>query len=222
MKDSDPFIRFDIFDRINSNSVKLNPQELRNAIYRGKLNDLIVRLSANKDFMHVRNVSEQDKRMQDCELILRFFAFNFNSQMYRSRYSSFLDKYLENGKSMSEEELKKHERVFLDVIEKVKHVFDSHAFRRYENKSWDKSVNRAVYDVIMLSFVNIEKETINLKKDEISQKLVEISQNPAFVNAVTLATKDRGRLEVRLSMWRDSLSSIGIDIPTIQIGQPLT
>lgn len=45
LKDSDPEIRFDVFDRLNSNSVKLNRQELRNSLYKGSLNKLIKDLS---------------------------------------------------------------------------------------------------------------------------------------------------------------------------------
>ena len=39
--DSDPNIQFDIFMRLNTGAVKLNEQELRNCLYRGKLNNLI-------------------------------------------------------------------------------------------------------------------------------------------------------------------------------------
>jgi hypothetical protein len=39
-------IKYDIFERLNSGSVKLEAQELRNAVSRGPFNDLIKDLSA--------------------------------------------------------------------------------------------------------------------------------------------------------------------------------
>ena len=41
LKESHKDIKFDIFERLNRGSVKLNEQELRNCIYRGSFNDLL-------------------------------------------------------------------------------------------------------------------------------------------------------------------------------------
>jgi len=40
-KESHPDVKFEIFERLNVGAVKLNDQELRNCIYRGRYNDLI-------------------------------------------------------------------------------------------------------------------------------------------------------------------------------------
>jgi len=49
-KESDNDLQFEIFARLNTGSVPLNDQELRNCVYRGKFNDLIKELSQDKDF----------------------------------------------------------------------------------------------------------------------------------------------------------------------------
>ena len=72
VKDSHPEIKFDVFERLNSGFVPLNAQELRNSVYRGNLNDLIMTLLEYETFQKTRNVKDIDKRMRDCELILRF------------------------------------------------------------------------------------------------------------------------------------------------------
>ena len=74
-KDSDIDVKFEIFERLNTGSVKLNDQELRNCIYRGKYNDFIKELSNDEDFQFILNSPLLNERMLDCELILRFFAF---------------------------------------------------------------------------------------------------------------------------------------------------
>src|SRR3989338_9333002 len=50
LKESHPDIKFEIFERLNRGSVRLNDQELRNCIYRGNFNDLMKELVKNKDF----------------------------------------------------------------------------------------------------------------------------------------------------------------------------
>ncbi|MBK9402460.1 MAG: DUF262 domain-containing protein [Bacteroidetes bacterium] len=49
-KESDNDLQFEIFARLNTGSVKLNEQELRNCVYRGSCNDLITELSLDTDF----------------------------------------------------------------------------------------------------------------------------------------------------------------------------
>jgi uncharacterized protein with ParB-like and HNH nuclease domain len=44
-KESSPDLKFEIFERLNTGSVSLNDQELRNCIYRGPYNELLRKLS---------------------------------------------------------------------------------------------------------------------------------------------------------------------------------
>src|SRR3989338_3289760 len=62
-KDSDEEIKFDIFERLNTGSVKLNDQELRNGIYRGNYNSLLKELSDNQDFQFIINNPKLRERM---------------------------------------------------------------------------------------------------------------------------------------------------------------
>ena len=78
----DPQVKFDIFERLNSGAVQLESQELRNAIYRGKFNDIIKELAKNEDFrkllgIDLKNPEENNKvkKMQDVEYVLRFYSY---------------------------------------------------------------------------------------------------------------------------------------------------
>lgn len=79
LRQSDPEIKFQVFERLNTGGVRLNPQEIRNSVYRGSLNDLIIQLSEDKLFRSMLGVKNPEKSklvqyMRDCELVLRFFA----------------------------------------------------------------------------------------------------------------------------------------------------
>ena len=75
LKESDPESRFEIFERLNTGSVALNDQELRNCVYRGPYNDLIKDLARDPDYMYLLGIKEPERRKRDVELVLRFSAF---------------------------------------------------------------------------------------------------------------------------------------------------
>lgn len=79
----DAQIKFDIFERLNTGSVKLEAQELRNATARGPFNDLIKELAKTSYFRDLIQVdthrpeeSPKVQKMEDAELVLRFFALS--------------------------------------------------------------------------------------------------------------------------------------------------
>jgi hypothetical protein len=73
--ESHPEIKFDVFERLNTNTVPLNAQELRNCVSRGSLNNLVGELSYDPRWLAIRGRKQPDKRLADEEIILRFFAY---------------------------------------------------------------------------------------------------------------------------------------------------
>ncbi|MEB3828566.1 DUF262 domain-containing protein [Phormidium sp. CCY1219] len=220
LKESHPDIKFDVFERLNSGFVPLNAQELRNSVFRGKLNDLILKLSEDEVFQKARRVSGIDKRMQDCEMILRFFAFFFDPIAYRGTLSRFLDSYLQSGINFDEETLEHHREVFRKTIDDVFYVFGDQAFRRYNPEvGWEKSINRAIYDVIMLTFASLESEAIRSKKEEIIEALKKVCIDPEFDEAITSSTKNKERIQTRINKWREALWQVGLEVPPLKIGK---
>ena len=69
--ESHPEIKFDVFQRLNTNTVPLNAQELRNCIYRGALNELLKDVVGYKPWLTILGKRQPDKRMRDEELALR-------------------------------------------------------------------------------------------------------------------------------------------------------
>ena len=53
LKRSGSELKFEIFERLNTGSVALNDQELRNCIYRGSYNDLLKEMSEYEDFKYL-------------------------------------------------------------------------------------------------------------------------------------------------------------------------
>lgn len=219
-KESHPEIRFDVFERLNSASVKLTPQELRNSNYRGNLNKLIVKLCQNKTFQKIRRSDEIDSRMVDAELILRFFAFYYNGSSYKGVFAPFLDAYLSDGRNMSEESIEKHRSRFLRSVERVDSIFGRNAFRQIDaHGNFAAQINRAIYDIIMQSFARLKTDSLLAKKEEIIEQLKDLCVNDdVFKDAIGRATRDRTRLNNRSRLWVERLRKIGLNCPDIKYG----
>lgn len=221
LKDSDPEIRFDVFDRLNSNSVKLNRQELRNSLYKGSLNNLVKELSKHETFKKLRRAKDVEKRMNDCEMILRFFAFHFNGANYYGKLPKFLDDYLESGKKFDSETLEQHREIFLKTIDTVHNIFGENSFRRYDfnEQVWKSAINRAVYDVEMLYFSRLSLDSLKHKRDEIIKEFIEIFEDSRFENAIASQPEKVTQMQFRLDLWREKLEYIGIPVERIVIGK---
>jgi hypothetical protein len=227
LKDSDPEIRFDVFDRLNSNSVKLNRQELRNSLYKGILSSAINKeFSENETFKKLRRAKELDgkkqvdKRMNDCEMILRFFALHFDSCNYQGDLHKFLDNYLRKGQKLNPQQKEAHKEIFLRTIGNVDCVFGVNSFRRYDpnTQTWISSLNRAIYDIVMLYFSRLTLDLVTEKKDDILDRFIKIHQDREFQEAITSTPEKISSLQTRLDKWYESLQSIGIIVEKITIG----
>ena len=84
--ESDDEIKFDVFERLNTNNIPLNAQELRNCIYRGPLNDLLKELASEEKWLQILKRKSPDKRMKGEETILRFFVFTFKESKNIARH----------------------------------------------------------------------------------------------------------------------------------------
>lgn len=220
-KESHRDIRFEIFERLNTGSVKLNDQELRNCIYRGAYNDFIAELSENKDFLFLLGLKKPHKRMLDRELILRFFAFyNSTYLKYEPPMKSFLNNEIESKPDIDERKKSELERVFKKSVELTKETFGENAFKRFiignevdRNGYWESRINKALFDVVMYGFTQYEKNQIYPKKDAIKEELVWLmTHDEKFIDSITISTNDKPKVLERFEIWMRALRDI--------VGQP--
>jgi hypothetical protein len=69
---------YHIFERLNTGGTQLQGQEIRNCIYYGKFNDMIIRLNKNNAWRKIFGSPIPNKHKRDEELILRFFHYMSN------------------------------------------------------------------------------------------------------------------------------------------------
>ncbi len=164
-----------VFERINSGGVKLEPQESRNALYNGPLNRLCMNLARNPYLCKTWGIPEPTveeinggkvaedlvdnetyQKMEDVELVLRFFAYRDSLHPPKRALKDYLDKYLKNGNNFPTNELENFKEVFTKTIKLVYDTFGEKAFWQWRNRfgTWDwlRRPALVIYDPLMYTF----------------------------------------------------------------------
>jgi hypothetical protein len=222
-KESNPEIKYDIFMRLNRGSIQLSEQELRNCLYRGKLNDLIDdTLRHYPLFLKLIGFTEVHKRFVDSELIVRYFTLSeiFNKttgniEDYKGRLISAMNRFYEKHKLVSDEELRDLTSKFISTIDKVHLVLGESAFQRISGDgTLEGRLNRSLMDCVMLNFEGYPQDQLLQYKQSIMEMHHTLPiTDKEFGEAITLGTSDKKRIELRLTRWGNKLAEI--------VGRPL-
>jgi hypothetical protein len=223
-KESHPEVKFEVFERLNTGAVKLNDQEVRNAVYRGPYNDHLRMLAKNKDFLDLLGQSEPHKRMSDIELVLRFAAWLHQGylSLTTKQLKAFMNKEMEAGRAYGPSKLRDLQNEFKKSVELSKTVFGRRAYRRFipgddddANGQWEmRQPNKALFDVVMFGFTRYKKNQVVRHADAIFEALVDLmSTNRRFVDAITAGTTDPRRVKARFEIWLGTLHDIVGDDP---------
>ena len=216
-KESNDDVKFEIFERLNTGSIKLNEDEIRNTVYRGKYINLLAELEENETFHELVKKDNFKNRMIYRGMILRFFALSEKSYLnYIPSMKQFCNKELRDNRNLSDEKIKEYKSRFLDSLDMVKVVFGENSFRRYipnnenENGYWSKSrINMALYDIQLCGFVNYSKNDVFRNADYIRESMLDLMiNNQKFIDSILIQTSDRNVLKNRFKLWLEKLDEI--------------
>jgi hypothetical protein len=217
-RDSDPDVKFEVFERLNLGAEKLNDQEVRNCVYRGNYNELLRELAQNPFLLKILRSDEPHSRMADRQLILRFFALWRNGHRgYKGPMKRFLNLEMERHRNLSDDQLEKMRRAFEDAIELAFWVFGDNAFRRFKlgsaydpNGSWESSrLNVALWDTLLCTFAAFEKEQLLPIVDAIREEFLDLmTYDKQFSEYISSSTDKPERIQYRAEAWRSRLQRL--------------
>jgi hypothetical protein len=223
LKQWDTAVLYDMFLRINQNSVILSPQELRQALFPGAFTKFIEEKSASSSALReILKVEKPDPRMRDAELLLRFFTVkNRLNSTYNGNLKDLLDYTCMYFNDNWDGHIILLENQLIDFetgYEFVKDTFDDlYPFGKFEGDKQNQRFNRAIYDFIMFYFSqgNIRSNVKKIKnyKEEIQKAFRTVFKNDAVYMAVTSTTKSKDAFKIRMNAWANILSGIiGIEV----------
>lgn len=113
---SDFDVRFDMFERLNSGSIRLTPQEVRICIYRGEFATFLQEMATLPSFRKIVKLQQghQDDGTFE-ELVLKFFAYFERRDAFDGKVTQFLNAYMKD--SVSRFDYKRFRPLFCDSVD---------------------------------------------------------------------------------------------------------
>jgi len=216
-KESNEDIKFEIFERLNTGSTKLNDDEIRNTVYRGSYIKLLANLENNPIFHGLVKKDNFKNRMLYRGMILRFLALSEKSYLnFKAPMKQFCNKELRDNRNLTPEKALEYKKKFENCLDLVKTVFGENAFRRYipgdENNpgKWAATqINMALFDLQMVGFANYSKNTILSNADAIREMLLDLMiTSSTFQELIGYKTSNTDNVIQRFKLYMESLNNI--------------
>ncbi|MFC3835553.1 MULTISPECIES: DUF262 domain-containing protein [Deinococcus] len=194
LRQSDPDIKFEVFERLNTGGVKLNAQELRNSTFTGSLNDLILDLSEDAKFHRLLRITAKSKstiykEMKDAELVLRFFTFVDNWKKFRGGVARTMDEYMAEFRHLDDQKIESMRRRFIESVNKIEIVFGENAFRRWNQSTgkWRAPIIAALYDAQMIAVDKFPLEYLEDNREKIVLGMQDLFNDVDFQKNINAA-----------------------------------
>ncbi|NMO15969.1 DUF262 domain-containing protein [Pyxidicoccus fallax] len=217
LKESSPEVKYDVFDRLNTGGMEAEPMEIRNAIYRGQFCTLLHKLSANATFRKLWDIPEDPderqknstySRMEDLELVLRFFALE-KYQAMKGRFRDYLSTQMDERNRAYKQNANLaalDQRRFEQAVENAFKVFGLDAFRKPGEPGAKRGVKSApLADAVMFALADVDPAQLTppvaLKLASALQGL--FSGDPEFKKAIGTGTNGKGATQYRLEKTRE-------------------
>jgi hypothetical protein len=189
---------YHVFERLNTGGRKLVAQEMRAALYHGKLLDLLQELNVVPAWRNI--FGRQSNRLKDQELILRFLSLYYKGDQYQKPMSEFITRWAKKNKNPSDAFIDECRNLFITSINSIYDALGDSAFRP------ERVLNAGVFDSVMVAIAKRQSGGERLQKEKITGVYRALMNNQDYVRMVSISTSDainvKGRLEISTSEFR--------------------
>jgi len=189
-----------IFERLNTSGRQLYPQEIRNCIFHGELNDVLKELNTNS---HWRKIfGKESTRQKDLELILRFFSMYFLSDKYQRPMKAFLNTYMGYNRHLKKNSAEELRQLFSSAIDVVYKALSEKAFHP------ERALNAAVFDAVMVGAARRLQKGVVTDLNKFKEKYESLLLRDDFEKAYKTATSDAENVKERLKLATEAFEGI--------------
>jgi hypothetical protein len=209
---SQPAVKFEVFKRLNTGGVKLNPQEIRNSTWPGPLNNLILRLSVDPDFHGLLQIKDRNKsaiyrEMRDAEFVVRYFTFRDTWETFTGGMMRLMDEFMAEYQHLGKSQLDAANEDFRNTIRNVDAAFGDHAFHRWVPASgtWRRQVIAALFDAEMFACRGMDAQALTAARPRIEHGLKKLFGDNEFRESIDAATNTPRLFRRRITTMRNLL-----------------
>jgi hypothetical protein len=199
-----------VFLRLNTGSVTLSPQELRQALLPGPFSDYIDDAAGHSPgLQRLLGLAGPDPRMRDIEILARFLAFRFFAEVYPGRMKAFLDRTFEKFNSdwnSYKPKIEAAKSEFESGVDELLEVFGEDVAR----KPTSAQFNRAIFDALIYFHSQPRvRRALRSKRARIRKAYNELfAPESGFIKAVESDTAGAPNTSTRLRIWGAALSAM--------------
>lgn len=193
-------VKFNIFKRINTGGLVLEPQEIRHALFQGKPAIFIAELAKSKAFIDATDERIKTNRMLDRDFANRFLCFYlFGYENYQPDLDTYMSKAMASISDKTEEQLNKIREDFKEAMILSKEIFGNEAFRKVVKTGGRlPPINKALFDALATQFgllSNEDRKALKAHKALFKKGLRNLlADDEYFFTSVTSSTGDKNRV----------------------------
>jgi len=196
--DDDGSSQFAIFDRLNTNSTPLSPQEIRSAIYGGAFKDLLVKLNNNAHWREL--FGKENPRKRDQELILRFLALYFEGEQYQPPMKEFLNQMMRQNQNLEIDGAQAIQKLFESTVSLIFKKLGPRAFKP------ERAVNAALLDSLMLGIAR--RLAAGPIRSDIRGEYERLLKDESFRLAISASTAQAENVRTRIRLATEAFASV--------------
>jgi hypothetical protein len=196
-----------VFLRLNTGSLKLSPQELRQAIVPGEFSNFVDDCAAeSQELQRLLGRNSPDPRMRDVELLVRYLSFQTQIESYAGRMKEFLD---ESSLALNEQWGHREQQLrelFLGFTESIRILEEIFGPDNVARKQGSRLFNRSIFDA--LSFYMGDPQLrlrMRERAEPVRQAYADLVADQEFQIAVESDTAGIPHTLSRLRLWGERL-----------------
>jgi hypothetical protein len=222
--EDEALLRQEVFERLNTGGISLGAQEVRNALYHGKFNELLFELVRNPIYrktwgLPAYSESAENSRakeltsnrmyvqMRDVENALRFFALR-HVEHFQKGMKGFLSLYMVRSRSFEEQDVVFLKSLFERTLQLGSDIYGDSFLRPWEPEAqeWAKTPQIAFADAVMVGLsAHLESsERLLASRDAIIESTKQLFiDHPA--GTFTGRANTKKDIQDRLSLYEEML-----------------
>ncbi len=204
-----PAVLYDIFYRLNTGSVPLGSQELRQVLNRGPFADYLI--SATNELLPVHGVLRlkgPDNRLRDAEIVLRYIAFSMFGMEYGGNLTPFLDESMGRINKDWNQQEPEVRRLFAEMMSATEALNEKFGVqrvgRKFSDGKWESRFNRALFEVQAYYFGKVPRDLLaKVSGDDVTTRFEEFCGSSAeFLDSIETSTKNLQRYRRRYELFQ--------------------
>jgi uncharacterized protein with ParB-like and HNH nuclease domain len=195
---------YEVFNRLNTGGVNLEPQEIRTSMYHSKFYDTLYRLNGLSGWRKLLRSEDSDLHMKDIEILLRGFAMLIDGENYSPSMVKFLNQFSRKCKAHDDGQNEYLRNLFVSFLYACADLPED-AFLNKRNKRFNIALYEAVFTATNQSAF---KERREIKGNVSADQVAMLESDPEFTKASLEGTTRTTNVETRLRRAKAMIAAL--------------